>query len=289
MDVGLLNGIAAGIQGGMQGFRDERGYQDEQALKKRLMKFQLKNSGLLETPTGDFDYTPETKETRAAGLAKTKAETSHLEAQAARDRAAATGSKMTFEALPKESQVQIEKISGDTGTKKTIRNSLSAGLSKLNDPNLNDEQKLVLGRQMIKTLNSQQGQDAVGAEEAKRLSSLLEFHFFNFTAPGPVFGRAPIKDFASQVENTISSLDEASAANEQTVAGLYGRSPGLMQTGMVKPGLVAQKPVSGGLMNSANAGAGGVRVTVTNGKETLTIPAADLPSALKDGFKQVSR
>jgi hypothetical protein len=44
---------------------------------------------------------------------------------------------------------------------------------------------------------------------------------------------------------------------------------------------------SGGLVNKAYAGGG--RVTITNGKETHSIPLEDLPAAMKDGFQPVGK
>lgn len=135
--------------------------------------------------------------------------------------------KMQFGHLPKESQEEITKIAGNNATARTIRNQLNADLELLDDPTINDEMKLVHARSMIKTLNSQQGQDAVGAEESKRLASLLEYHIMpNITQPGPMFGRAPISDFATQAKNSVKTLDAKIAANQRSIDDLYGRTGG---------------------------------------------------------------
>lgn len=133
--------------------------------------------------------------------------------------------KVEFGRLPKERQVEIEKIATNTGTAKTIRNQLKSDLALLKDPSVNDEMKLTHAQSMIKTLNSQQGQDAVGAEESKRLAALLQYNVWpNLTQPGPVFGRAPISDFAAQVENSLGALDRKIEINDKTVDELYGRN-----------------------------------------------------------------
>lgn len=153
-------------------------------------------------------------------------ESSERQAQARLNKEFSNSNKVEFSRLPKENQVEIEKLASKTGDKRGISNQLKADLTKLEDPSLNDEQKLVYARQMIKTLNSQQGQDAVGAEEAKRLSSLLEYHWFNLTNPGPVVGRAPISDFTNQVRNTVEGIDKSVELNNKEIDRLYGRQSG---------------------------------------------------------------
>jgi hypothetical protein len=150
-----------------------------------------------------------------------------------------------FKALPIENQEQIKKLAGTVSGQKAIRNALAGDLTILNDPNVSSEQKLVHAQSMIKTLNSKQGQDAVGMEESKRLASLLQFHVFNFTQPGPMFGRANIEEFTTQVNDMMRSLDAGIEMNNQEIDSLYGRQPrggsnpahgnGLIAPGNIKP------------------------------------------------------
>jgi len=166
-------------------------------------------------------------------------ESSERNAQAARAATAAlragtaNPNKRAYDQLPKENQLEVEKLAGSSAGKKAIGNALKADLQLLDDPSLNDEQKLVHARSMIKTLNSQQGQDAVGAEEAKRLAALLEFNLVNFQQPGPKgiwpfgAGRAPISDFANQARNTVGSIEKTIDANNKEVDRLYGRGGGM--------------------------------------------------------------
>jgi hypothetical protein len=143
------------------------------------------------------------------------------------------GAKGAFEALPVENQEGIKEIARAGAGRRMIADSLKSGLAIINDPSLSDEQKLVQARSMIKTLNSDQGKDAVGAEEAKRLAGLLEFHFGNFTEPGPFIGRAPMSEFATQVGSKITQLEGTNAASDKEINRLYGRqSKGL--TDLVK-------------------------------------------------------
>lgn len=133
--------------------------------------------------------------------------------------------------VPKDAKKQMEKIAEEerqpllaqkkefatsVANKKSIANSMVSLLDQLDDPNKTEAEKLLAARESIKILNSQQGKDAVGAEEAARLAGLLEFHILpNITEPGPMFGRAPISAFRGQVFNNYERLKQGIAADEQ--------------------------------------------------------------------------
>ena len=55
-----------------------------------------------------------------------------------------------------------------------IRSEIASALKMLEDPNVSEEDKIRIGQGLVKTLNSTQGADAVGSEEAQRLASELE-------------------------------------------------------------------------------------------------------------------
>ena len=55
-----------------------------------------------------------------------------------------------------------------------IRSEIASALKTLDDPKTSEEDKIRIGQGLIKTLNSTQGADAVGVDEAKRLASELE-------------------------------------------------------------------------------------------------------------------
>lgn len=114
---------------------------------------------------------------------------------------------------------QITKLSGDSATKLSIANSIDATIQNLDNPDLSPDQKLMQARQLIKTLNSTQGQDAVGAEEAKRLAGFLEFRMFNVTEPGKMFGR-DVDEFTNQAKITANSLRSAVEANKGLISDI---------------------------------------------------------------------
>lgn len=86
-DLGLLAGLASGLQEGVKSYQTERRYQDEkakeeaerQALKRRLAA-DLMSKGMRETPTGEYEFTADEKE-------KQSLERDRLKAQATKDRA----------------------------------------------------------------------------------------------------------------------------------------------------------------------------------------------------------
>jgi len=131
-------------------------------------------------------------------------------------------SQSEFKSLPLESQEQIKTLAGKTATAKSIKNAIDAALVSLEDPKISDEQKLTAGRALIKTLNSTQGQDAVGAEEAKRLAGFLEYRMGNLFEPGPFIGR-DLKKFNEQVKIQRDTLGGLIKANEASTNQLYGR------------------------------------------------------------------
>jgi hypothetical protein len=153
---------------------------------------------------------------------KTKAEIAHLYAQ---DKAKTNPAKTAFEQLPPENQKQIETLSQGTAKKTSIKNQIDSALTILDDPEVSETQKIVIGQQLLKTLNSSEGADAVGAEESKRLGSLLENKVFNFRQPGSVFGR-DLGEFVNQVKLTSGALGQAVDRNKAEIDRLYGRSGG---------------------------------------------------------------
>jgi hypothetical protein len=84
-----------------------------------------------------------------------------------------------------------------------------------------EDDKIRIGCQMLKVLNSPEGADAIGVEEARRLGNALEFQVFNVLDPGPMFGR-DIEGFDSQVASTIAAVEGGIKMNEQRINELKG-------------------------------------------------------------------
>lgn len=131
--------------------------------------------------------------------------------------------KEEFDLLPVQSQEMIKKLAGSSANKETINNQIKGAISQLDNPDISDDQKLTIGRSLLKTLNSTEGSDAVGAEEANRLGSYLEFKIANFTGPGSFVGR-DLDQFIEQTRLTSERIDKAIESNNEAIERLYGRA-----------------------------------------------------------------
>jgi hypothetical protein len=107
------------------------------------------------------------------------------------------------------------KALNDTNAKVfAVKSGIDQALAQLDNPNLSDEEKLKVGQETLKLLNSAEGADAVGAEEAQRLGSKLEFAMGNFFNGNPTqFGR-DIPGFADQLRNNSQRLAGRIKSNE---------------------------------------------------------------------------
>lgn len=178
-------------------------------------------------------------------------------------KSALSAEKNRFGQLPVDKQEVIKGLAKDNAGKESIANAIDAVLS--NWDNLSDEEQLQQGRQLIKTLNSTQGKDAVGAEEAARLAGKLDFALGNLSPfnNNPIqFGR-DLEGFKTDAQITSKGIRDAMAANQKTIDSNYGRQ--------------SQSP------KTQSAG----KIRVSNGSETLEIDPSDLADAEKDGFKRV--
>lgn len=79
-----------------------------------------------------------------------------------------------YTALPAEAKEASSIITKKNASLLPIRNEIASALDQLNDPSLSRDDKLRVGAGLIKTMNSTQGSDAVGAEEAARLAGELQ-------------------------------------------------------------------------------------------------------------------
>lgn len=124
-----------------------------------------------------------------------------------------------FKQLPKENQEVIIDLSKKNANKISIANQIDSVYRTLTDPNVSDGQKVAAGQQLIKTLNSTEGQDAVSNDERKNLASFLEL--FNVTGPGGVrVGKRDIDAFAEQVARTSNNVKNAAMLNNAQIQKL---------------------------------------------------------------------
>jgi len=147
-----------------------------------------------------------------------------------------------FKQLSPENQEVAKSLAKSNANKTSIKNQIDATVAQLNDPELDDDQKITIGRSLLKTLNSTQGADAIGVEEAKRLGNFLEFKVFNLTQPGSMFGR-DIDEFTKQAELTSQAIGDAVQTNQQQIDQLYKGSGISRSTPEVRTKMVDGKPV----------------------------------------------
>lgn len=147
--------------------------------------------------------------------------------------------------LVPEDQAIVSSLSIKNAGKVSIGNQLDAMLGDWDS--LSEEDKLARGRIMIKTLNSTEGADAVGAEEAKRLGSKLVFALGNLSPfnDDPIqFGR-DLEGFRRQAQGTLDSIRNSVAANAKEVSKITGRAPRLQPEIKNKPIEVDRKTKDG--------------------------------------------
>jgi len=165
-------------------------------------------------------------------------------------------------ALPMDVKKQIETISAKTAGKKLIANQLDNDLIQLRkalgqDANgkqipgakRNEDLAVNYAQSMLKTMNSKEGADAVGVDEAKRSANLLEYNTGDVSAllgiqPGKFIGR-DLDGFASQVASISEGIKGSVNSNQAEVDRLYGRpAPGATPPpAQLAPGM----PISGNL------------------------------------------
>jgi hypothetical protein len=195
--------------------------------------------------------------------------------------------KEIYERLPPENKEMIKDLAKATAGKIDITNHINSALEILKDPRVSEEQKVVAGENLLKTLNSAEGKDAVGAEESKRLGSFLQYKMANFTGPGSFIGR-DLDKFTDQVALKAQELTQSAERNQARIDQLYGRNSREIN-GLTIPTTAMKKQKPSELVNSAQAAnkppKGKVRVS--NGKETFNIAPGDVPAAMKDGFKVI--
>lgn len=125
-------------------------------------------------------------------------------------------------ALPEAEKIERNDIVKQQVKKKTIRNQIGSYLEQFRNAASPDDQ-VRIGRQMLKVLNSTEGADAIGVDEAQRLGNALEFQLFNMTGPGPMFGR-DLDGFERQVQATMNSIDGAIEQNQKRIDEISGGS-----------------------------------------------------------------
>lgn len=172
------------------------------------MKFMLKELG---GTTRDIYLIPKKKEVDPLLTELTRARIDKLKTESAPG---------GIEKLAPEIQASANTLATKNANKIAIKNQIDSFMGSWDK--LSEDQKIVQGRQLLKTLNSTEGADAIGTEEAKRLGGLLEYQMFNITQPGPMFGR-DLEEFKTQAMDTSASIGKAIETNRNAIEQMTGR------------------------------------------------------------------
>lgn len=128
--------------------------------------------------------------------------------------------------IPIDVKSEVTALSSKNASKVAIANQIGSYLEQFRAAKSEDD-KVRIGGQMLKVLNSPEGADAVGSEEAKRLGDALEFNIFDVKAglgakPGKLVGR-DLKGFERQAEATYNAIRGSVDQNRAEVDRLMGR------------------------------------------------------------------
>lgn len=126
--------------------------------------------------------------------------------------------KTADEKLSPEVQKAANSLAEQTAGQINIANNLKNDIAKFDKflAEGNEDQAVVVGENMVKTLNSVVGKDAVSKDEANRLVGFLTYHKGNLTEPGPIFGR-DLDAFRTQVGSKLDSLGKSIQDNSNFV------------------------------------------------------------------------
>jgi hypothetical protein len=153
-----------------------------------------------------------------------------------------------YDNLPKDQQILVSDLQRSNASKLTITNQLEAELSNFKNfvEKGNSDQAVTAGENMLKVLNSTEGKDAVGAEEAKRLAGFLKFNLLNLSNPGPTFGR-DLNAFYTQASSKTNSIKDAIKGNQKTIDSIFA--------GSYNPANIQATPTEIGPSTAGTAGA----------------------------------
>lgn len=124
-----------------------------------------------------------------------------------------------YNSLPEPEKITVKELSTSAAKKQSIANQIDGFLEQFTKAPTAAE-KTRVGQQMIKLLNSTEGQDAVGAEEARRLANELEPYTLKSPTGFPRLGQ-DLDGFKNRAENVRASLKNAVKTNQQQVQEIY--------------------------------------------------------------------
>lgn len=132
-------------------------------------------------------------------------------------------SKKESRELPKSDEAAATTLGTKLANKVAITQQIDSYLEQMKDAPY--DLKIALGNQMIKVLNSTEGQDAVGTSERESLAQKLKFVFLGnlnpFSDQTFQLGR-DVPGFMEQARMTSDALKGASAGHKKTMEGITG-------------------------------------------------------------------
>jgi len=134
-------------------------------------------------------------------------------------RAAAAGKDNVYARLAEPEKIMVKELSTSASKKLVVANQID-GFLKQFDKAKTAEEKSRVGQQMIKLLNSTEGADAVGAEEARRLANELEIFTFKSPSGLPRLGQ-DLQGFRERAMAVRESVQDAVKANRDQVRSIY--------------------------------------------------------------------
>ena len=128
--------------------------------------------------------------------------------------------KADLKHLPKDKRDFISKLSKTNAAKSSIRNQIMSDYSRAQQAS-DEDVKIAIYKNMLKTMNSTEGPDALSDPEYQRLASLLEFKKGNFTGEGSFFGR-DIDKFEEFIKNKHASISNSIKLNNAEIEKAKG-------------------------------------------------------------------
>lgn len=143
-----------------------------------------------------------------------------------------------FNALPVESQEIVKDLSKKNAQKLSIANQIAGDLKQYRAARGLDEngqaipgakpdndRALKIANGMVKTLNSKEGADAVGTEEAGRLATAIQFQTNPLNLKGGQRLGRDFEAFDTQIGDTFNGIMGGIEANKAEIERAYGRKP----------------------------------------------------------------
>jgi len=134
-------------------------------------------------------------------------------------RSAANPKDRAYNSLPEPEKIVVKELSTSSAKKQSIANQINGFLQQW-DKAPNDKEKTRVGQQMVKLLNSTEGADAIGAEEANRLANELQAWTLKSPTGWPRWGQ-DLEGFQNRAVNVRESLKNAIQANQRQVQQIY--------------------------------------------------------------------